>query len=228
MISWIVQNREILKIIYGLAISLICLIIVLRTNKLFQLSFHQGIRYFRNAFFFYGIAFFVRYILDTPLLYKYFGVIGTGFDFLFEYFIVMGGFFLLYSLLWKRLESRRKIYFSSLANPKIALFYVMTVIIAFMDSLWHTYSVMFFSQIILFIILSVVSYINYSNNGSQHKFLKFYFFAMILSLVAWILNAVTALLFGWNQSILMSVYIINAIIFLVFLFGVLILTKTKN
>ena len=60
--GFIIQNKELFKIIYALVIVLICILIVIKTNKLFRLSFHTGIRYFRNTFFFYGIAFAIRYL----------------------------------------------------------------------------------------------------------------------------------------------------------------------
>jgi len=61
----IIENKELLKILYALIITVICLFIVIKTNKLFKISSHQGIRYLRNAFFFYGIAFITRYFLGA-------------------------------------------------------------------------------------------------------------------------------------------------------------------
>ncbi|MBT96688.1 hypothetical protein CMI49_01150 [Candidatus Pacearchaeota archaeon] len=225
MYSWIIENKELLKIFYGLIIALICFVIVLKTNKLFRLSLHKGIRYFRNAFFFYGIAFIIRYLfgaffLDNP---NYYFVINI----LFEYFLVMGGFFLLYSLLWKRFESSKTNYNSSLFNTKIFLFYFMSFIIVFLDYIWQTYYFMFSSQIIIFVLASVISYINYKKNGRQHKFLKLYFIAMILSLITWVLNFLVASFLDWNKGVLTNVYLINIVIFLLFLYGVIKVTGGK-
>ena len=94
--NFIVENKEIIKLFYGLVISLICFFIVFRTNKLFQLSSHQGIRYFRNAFFFYGIAFFARYLFGAIAHYGYITTYTFTIKIIFEFFLVMGGFFLLY------------------------------------------------------------------------------------------------------------------------------------
>jgi len=222
----IIENKEIIKIFYGLIIALICLVIVIKTNKLYRLSLHQGIRYFRNAFFFYGIAFIIRYIIGAISFYGY---MPLGYDFiikiLFEYFLVMAGFFLLYSLLWKKIETTKESYVSSLFNTKIAIFYLMALVIVFLDYLWQIHYFLFFSQIILFIFASALSYANYIENGKQHKFLKFYFVAMILSLAAWVLNSLAALYLNWHQWVLISVYLMNIIIFLLFLYGVVKVTK---
>ena len=116
-------------------------------------------------------------------------------------------------------------YSSSLFNPRIFLFYFMTLVIVILDYLWGTRFFMFSSQVILFAFASVISYNNYKRNGKQHKFLKFYFLAMVLSLLAWFSNAFAELYFKWNKGILIEVYILNIIIFLLFLYGVVKVTR---
>lgn len=226
MYDLIIENKELLKIFYALVIGFICLIIVLKTHRLFSLSLYQGIRYFRNAFFFYGLAFVIRYLIGAPYLYS---LIGTRYsslvNLIFEYFLIMAGFFLIYSLLWKKIEVSGKYYFSSLLNTRISLFYTMAFIIAILDYLWNTRSFMFFSQVILFAFAAIISYNNYKKNGKQHRFLKFYFVAMLLSFLAWLLNTIAALYLKWNQGILMSVYASNIIVFLLFLYGVVKVTR---
>lgn len=229
MHEFILANKEIFKILYSVIILLICTIIVLKTDKLFQLSLHKGIRYFRNAFFFFGIAFFTRYFLGSSFvlslpLADYSSLI----DFLFEFFLIIGGFSLIYSLLWKKIENPKEDYFSSLLNKKILVFYLMAFIIAFLDYLWTTHTIMFFSQIILFLIAIMISFNNYRQRGKKYRFLKFYFFAMLLSLLAWILNTIAALYLQWDKTILVGVYLSNIIIFFLFLYGVLKITKRKN
>jgi hypothetical protein len=223
MYELVIENRDLLKIAYGLAIALICLIIVVKTNKLFKLSAHQGIRYFRNAFLFYAIAFIIRYIFGTHFFYQ---LLTSKYHFLisipFEYFLVMAGFFLFYSLLWKKMDRRAT---SSLFNSKILLFHAIAILIVCFDFMWQTFFFMFASQIILFIFASVISYANYKKSKSTFKFSEFYFIAMILSLFAWILNAIASLV-NWNIGILVDIYIINMIIFSLILYGVL--TVTKN
>lgn len=227
--SWIIGNKEWIKIIYALIIISICGFIVYKSDRLFRMSFHKGIRYFRNAFLFFGIGFAIRYILGD-LVYSiypslvYYSIITV----LFEYFLIMAGFFLLYSLLWKQIENHGTDYSSSLFNSKIAIFHFISLAIAFFDYLWQTHYLMFFSQIVLFIIASLVSYLNYARKGARRRFLKFYFIAMLLSLIAWTLNALAALYFNWNQAVLINIYILNMVVFLLFLYGVIKLTKIKS
>lgn len=226
MYDWIIANKELCKIFYLLAVAVICTIIVLKTDRLFRISLHPGIRYFRNAFFFYGIAFITRYFLGANFLSVYVNFNPHLINALFEFFLIMAGFSLFYSLLWKKFESS-KMAFSSLFNFKIIIFYFLAFMIVILDNLWGTYAFMFFSQIILFSCASVISYINYKKNGVKHKFLKFYFIAMLLNLFAWSLNALVALYLNWNKMMLTNVYLLNIIIFLLFLFGVIKVTKIR-
>jgi hypothetical protein len=224
----ITENKELFKIIYGLIVSIICIIIVLKTDRLFRLSLHNGIRYFRNAFLFFGIAFFFRFILGAPFFdninVSYTSII----DLLFEFFLIMAGFFLLYSLLWKRFAREENKYPSSLFTPIVITFYSISILLSIADTLWQTYLFMFFSQIFLFGFTTIISFINYINGKKEHKFLKFYLLAMFLSLVAWILNALASIYFLWNPIVLINIYIINLIIFLLFLFGVVKITRVKK
>jgi|SRR3989344_5425068 len=226
MFNLIIENKEIIKLFYGIVIGLICLIIVLKTDRLFRISLHQGIRYFRNAFLFFGIGFIIRYLLGALFSYEFFSYSYYPiFNILFEFFLIMAGFFLIYSLLWKKFEELHEPYRSSLLNIKIVVLYIMTFVLVFLDYIWKTYSLMFFSQIVLFVFASLISIINYIKNGEKYRFLKFYFLAMLLTLSAWTLNALALLYFNWNQNIIISSYILNVIIFLLFLYGVVKITK---
>jgi len=223
MYDWVVENKELLKIFYGIFISLTCLIIVLKSDKLFRLSMHKGIRYFRNAFFFYGIAFVMRYFFGTPLLKNYI-IVNLGITkLLFEFFMIMAGFCLLYSLLWKKMEYGSD-YHSSLLNSKIIIFYLMTFVIVTVDYIFTSYNFLFTSQIIIFIFLSVISCKNYLKKPNA-IFPKFYFIAMMIGFVAWILNAIAGLFLHWDYTALIIIYLLNVLIFLLFLLGVVKITN---
>lgn len=227
MYEWLIENKELFKLIYSLMVVLICIVIVLKTDKLFKLSFHNGIRYFRNAFFFYGIGFVIRYFVGSPFLNR--GLL-INYQFLinilFEFFLVMAGFFLVYSLLWKKFETEEGS-FSSLFNSKTTIFYLMTFIIIILDHVWSTDYLMFISQVIIFLFALIISFVNLKKSKKTHIFPKFYVIAMFLSLVAWLLNFLVAFYFNWNQGVLTNIYILNAFVFLLFLFGVIKVTN-KN
>jgi hypothetical protein len=226
MIQWVVQNRELVKLIYGLIVALICLIIVFKTDKIFRISLHKGIRYFRNAFLFYCVGFLIRYVFGSNLLFSNMGgLYNPILKALFEFFMIMGGFFLLYSLLWKKIEAPRARYLSSLMNANILVLYLISIIIVSIDILYNSFYALFVSQIFLFTMAFAISFSNYLSKGKQRKFLMFYFIAMGLSLVAWGLNGLAALLLEWSMGVIITIYLINIIIFLIFLSGILNFTK---
>jgi len=215
----LLNNREPLKILFTIIIGFACFMIVLRTDKLFRLSYHQGIRYFRNAFFFYGLAFILRYL---------FGIFSNSLmKFVFEFFLIMAGFSLFYSLIWKKFEIPGKESYSSLINWRIFLFYILSIILVILDYIWETYCFMFGSQIVLFAYASIISYINYNKNKGK-EFTGLYFIVMLLNFIVWAANFVVAKFLEWYRPIVIGVYAIDIIIFILLLYTVLSLTKGKN
>ena len=224
--TFILENKWVLELFYMLLISSISLIIFSKTDKFFKLSLHQGIRYFRNAFLFFALAFFFRYLfgvfsdfsLDYTDLMK-----GT-----FEYLLIMAGFFLFYSLIWKRFEFNKYQRYSSLFSKPILILNFLALIIAIIDVIWDTYYFMFISQIIIFAFAVIISYSNYRKNGKKHKFLNFYFVAMLLGFAAWILNFLVESVFNWRHMVLVDIGAINLIFFTLFLYGVIKITKNGS
>jgi hypothetical protein len=221
VLNFIFLNRELAKLIYTLVLVLVCIAIVLRTDKLFRLSDHQGIRYFRNAFFFYGVGFVFRYLFSISHFFvggsrwlSYVGLI------IFEYFIIMASFFLLYSLLWKKVESNAK---SSLFNLRILMFHGVALIIALLGFIWQCYYFLFGSQILIFCIALVLGFI--AKTEKKAGFLDLYLFVIGLNLFAWIFNLLIAWVFHWNIISMMLIYMLNVLIFLLFLFAIFSVTK---
>lgn len=222
--SFVIGNKEIFKLVYALAIVLICASIVVKSDRLFKLSSYSGIRYFRNAFFFFGIGFAIRYFLMPIFTNSSLNPYSFIVSLFFEFFLVMAGFFLLYSLMWKKIDSPSGPH-SSLFNSKILIFYFFALIIVILDYFWLTLSFMFITQIAVFAIASIISFSNLVNKPGKN-FPKFYFIAMVLALIAWILNAGAALYYDWNTSLVINVYILNALFFLLFLYGVIKASKS--
>lgn len=215
--SFIIRNKEVFKLVYSLIVVAICLLIVFRSNKFFKLSLHNGIRYFRNAFLFFAVGFFIRYIVKFIIPENYFPHYNTIITSLFEFFLITGGFFLLYSLMWGKFEVKKGSR-SSLLNFRIAIFYILSIIIVLLDYLWNTIYFMFALQIIIFLYASIVSFTKINKN-KQRQFPKLYFIAMLLAFSAWTLNALVILL-GLGLSSVINIYLLNLIFFFLFLYGV--------
>ena len=218
--EWVLTNKELLKVTYALVICFICAVIVLKTDRMFKLSDYQGLRYFRNAFFFYGLAFFVRFILGSV------STLAENSVYFFEFFIIAAGFFLLYSLIWKRIE-REKSYHSFL-NVRSGVLYTVALLIVLLNLILNTSFFMYFSQIALFMAMSFISYQKWKKGGEKHLFLRYYSIIMILGLIAWILNMALDYFLNWNKVIQMGVYGLNILFFILFLYVITKITKSKN
>lgn len=222
MYEWFFLHKDLCEGIYSALLFLICILIVLRSDKLFRLSFHQGIRYFRNAFFFYGLAFFIKGFLNE--------VFELGLSiYLFEIFVLMGSFSLFYSLIWKRFESGDGAV-SSIFNLRMLIFWLMTILIVTLDFFWGTHLLLFAAQFLIFVIATVLSLSNCSKGLCKKKgsFSRLYFFAISILLISWILQILLEAIFFWYPGILIAVYILNLLVFVTILFGVIKLTSFKN
>jgi hypothetical protein len=223
--DWIIANKELVKVIYALIICFICAIVVIKTDRLFKISNYQGLRYFRNAFFFYGVSFLIRFILGGLQIETLFNYEQTIW-FLFEFTIITAGFMLLYSLIWKKIENEIK--YHSLFNRNMFVIYAISLVITVLDALWNTPLFMYLSQIVLFIALIKLSYSNFAQSGKESPFLKYYFITMILGLAAWLLNMILQYYLNWNKVVQMIVYGLNALFFLLFLYGALNIAKNSK
>jgi len=221
VVGWIVANKELLKIIYALAILFICTLIVMKADRLFKISDYQGIRYFRNAFFFFGLSVVVRFILGSitttnPETYS------IVIRFFFEFFTVVASLFLLYSLIWKKIEKQKKHH--SLLNLSALTFYLIALVIVGCDWVLKMYFVFYLFQIILFLLILVVAFKNYLTLRREYPFLKVYLITVSAGLVSWILDGLLYLT-GENKIIQMIVYGLSTIFFFLFLKGVINLTR---
>jgi len=218
--EWILANKELLKIAYALIICFICAIIVLRTDRLFKLSDYQGLRYLRNTFVFYFLAFFFRFIIgkiENPI--PAYGQLYFQFiNFLFEFFVVMAGFFLFYSLIWKSVEKGKN--YHSVFNLKIGLLLLISLAVAILDFKFSTYLFMYISQIIIFLIMGIISFKNYLDGKNV-----FYFFMIVMGFISWVLNAYAFFFLRETSAVQISAYVINMIFFLFFLYGTIRITR---
>ncbi len=229
LIGIIETNKDILKLVYTLILFFICFSIVIKTNKLFKLSSHQGIRYFRNAFLFYGLAFIFKYLTGIPTDYSYEWISGffSPAKIFYEFLLVMAAFFLLYSMLWKHFEETTGS-FSSLFNPRIIIFYALALIISILDSIWGTYYFVFLLQTITFSFAAGHAFARYYDGSKNSGFFGLYLLVIVLNLVIWTAQSVILSSFkfdidsviDWHLYSVITLYLLNGIIFSIIWYGV--------
>jgi len=123
------------EIIYSFVIMMSCLIIYFGTKELYNLSSYKGIKYFRQSFLFFGLAYFFRSFIKIILLFSnqvevlklesvLFGIIAP---FIFMYFSSIAVLYLVYSFVWRDWKSKlNNIYFAHFAALIISIVSVIT------------------------------------------------------------------------------------------------------
>jgi len=217
--EWIFSSRELFKAAYALIILLSCFMIAIKSDRLFKLSDHQGLRYFRNAFLFYGLSFAVKFILGG-IANPVGNIAGNQIffaitNYLFNFLTIMAGFFLLYSLIWKYIEKEKN--YHSLLNVRVGILFIVSIAIVSLGPLLKIDYLVHYSQLVLFFIMLIISFNNYVKDKGEHLFLKYYFFTMILGLTTWI--------FRFFAATYAYAYLTNLLFFMVFLFMISKITK---
>lgn len=220
IVTFALENKELLRVIYTLFIVSLCAIIVLKTDRIFKLSDYQGLRYFRNAFFFYGIGWIILGILmdiqvSFPVQYSLILQV------LYSFTTLTGSLFLLYSLTWKYFEKEKS--HNSLFSPKSAVIYLLSLFLGIITLKRGV--ILEFFQIIIFFILLMISLHNQIK--SKTKFTNYYVGGVLLSLFFWSLKAINRVI---NLDTLGDIimYLLGSIFYIIFLVGILNSNKNKK
>ncbi|MFT4305191.1 MAG: hypothetical protein ACMXX8_03785 [Candidatus Woesearchaeota archaeon] len=203
-----VLQSTILELIYTSLIIIPSLLIYFKTRKLYIFSKYENLRYFSNAFLFFSLAFFVRFIYFTAqnfkqslfseiLLYNNYLLI------LFEFLFLLPGFYFLISLLYKKIIKLKKVYQYYIWCFSIILFLLISVI----DYFFITFLFMYILATIIFFLNTLISYKNYLNKKSLYG--QIFSISMMLILISWILNFATQNLVHQYPIIRYYIYLIN-------------------
>jgi hypothetical protein len=208
------DSRAILDIISYLLIIASCGLILGWTRSIYRLTHHTGIKAFRYAFLFSGLAFAVR--LAGLVFTKLFESSPSSSmspililaQMLFTFLLSLGGLYLVYSLLWKEFETRRE-----------PLFYLISAVVSIVTLFWS--SMIFVSQIAALSVGLVVSYSNYkaAQASGKRDFTEFYFIAVVLALISFAINWMMRQFFSLSWF---SPYtsLLNATVFIIYAIGV--------
>ena len=156
-----------IELIYSLVVVISCLLIYLKTGEFYELTSHKGIKYFRNTFLFFGIGYLIRLCLHliqatgiSRILFTPFaiGIYEMAF-FVMIYASSMALIYIIYSMFWKRLDKY--------AFSRGYVFHIVSLIVAFVSMVWRIPLIFLLFQGALFLLLVVVSYLNYRK--TKHK-----------------------------------------------------------
>jgi len=204
------------EIIYSFVIIVCGLMIYFGTKELYKLSSHKGIKYFRQSFLFFALAYFFRSFIKIILFYFDAGEIRTLLPvfgditlFVFMYFSSMAIFYLIYSVMWKKWESKSAIY----------LFHLVAFVISMIIILFRSPFIYFLINLLLFVFIAFVFYKSYkqSKKKKSHNLYFIYF----LLFVFWIFNIIDILIPNYLRTFQLFIYLISLGIFLSILYKVI-------
>jgi len=208
-----------IEILYSFVIIACSLMIYYGTRELYELSSYKGIKYFRKAFLFFAIAYFFRSFIKFIINYfsvsrimdfapREFGILTL---FAFMYFSSMAIFYLLYSVIWKKLDRQPN---------GIYLFHVFALIIAFISIILPTVGTYLILNLILLVFAIFTVYISKQNISKKSRGSGLYVIYILLS-VFWIFNILDILVPSFVQQFQLAIYLISSGIFLTILYKVI-------
>jgi len=169
------------EIIYTLVISLICLMIFLKTKDAYNLTKHKGIMYFRDAFLLLGLAYIMRLIFgivnfSTSLFQIWIprNIIFPSILLILSYLSTTGIIYLIYSSIWKKVQN----------HNVLLIGHLIAIIVAVISFYTRSHELLIGLQIILLIILVL-------GNMFSNKKKKIFSQAKILHIliaVFWLMN----------------------------------------
>jgi hypothetical protein len=214
-----------IETIYALALIIPCLIIFFKVKRIHDFSKYKGLMYFSHAFVFFCIGFFIRYIY---MIFSRFSgdIASTIQDYnillaLMKFFLILPGFFLLYSIIWKKFEIKK--YSKSIITYPEFIIFIITLIIVLLGIFHETLLFFYFSQILLFSISSLISFINLRKKSNRFRLL--YFSSMFIFLLIWIVNLFAQYTIDRFPIIRIYTYVATVIGILLFFYITLNLTK---
>lgn len=204
------------EIIYSFIIIACSLMIYFGTKELYNLTSHKGIKYFRQAFLFFALAYFFRSFIKIILFYfeksellTFFPIFGSITLFMFMYFSSMAIFYLLYSVMWKKWKWK----------STILLFHLTSLAIATTTILFRSPTAYLIINILLFAFISLTVYLSHKQPKKKKPTNLYIIYLMLFFF--WILNIIDILVPNFLQTFQLFIYLTSLGIFLSILYKVI-------
>jgi hypothetical protein len=190
------------------------------TKEMYELSSYKGIKYFRQAFLFFAVAYFFRYFIRAFLVlfnideilefsFRYVGWLSL---FIFLFSSSMAIFYLLYSVMWKKWNH---------SKSKILMFNLLAFLIALIGASLRNRETDLLLNLILLVFISVVLFVAYRDSVKNKQKRNSLLLIYLLLFVFWILNVVDILIPRFLQIFQLIVYLASILLFMIILYKVL-------
>ena len=151
-------TRLAVELAYTLIVVFLCFTIYYKTRDIFDLTKHEGIKYFRITFLFFGLAYISRFIFflfllmvitfDVFYMRHIFGIFPLVF---IGYFSTIGILSLTYSILWKKLHINH-----TFSKHIYLIFNIIAVLISGIAFFSRSPFILILAQVLLLIFTSII------------------------------------------------------------------------
>ncbi len=214
----LVQNSFSAELIYSFVIIFSSLIIYFCTKEVYKISNHSGIKYFREAFLFFAIAYFFKsfirflyFIFNVREIFEFssmfFGVLTL---FFFMYASTMAIFYLFYSVVWKNFKENKM---------GIPLVHVGVLIVSAIAILMREVKILMLLQVSIFLFITLFNYFSYKKINAKKKPNQIYRVYLFL-FIFWMLNLFDLLVVGFGPVVELFISLISIGLFLIILYKV--------
>ena len=207
------------EIIYTFVIIVCSLMVYFGTKEIYDLSSYKGIKYFRQAFLFFAMAYLFEFVINFIIIYFNLHEIFEIFPlmlgylalFVFIYMSLISIFYLIYSMSWKKWKEESKVIYA---------FHAIAILIALATIIFRNQ--WFYVGLNILLLLSAIIAASVSSYSQRHKSKKNNLLAIYLLLfVFFILNVFNILVPVFFESLKLITYLMSLGIFLVILYKVL-------
>ncbi len=206
------------ELAYTIVVVFSCFLIYFKTKETYSLTKHLGIKYFRNAFLFFGLSYALRLVFSIA---RFSGMVFNWHFFspgpspilllTMSYLSTIGIFYLLFSSVGKRLRERMD------NKYLIAFSHVIAFVLAAGTFVTRSHEILLYIQSLLLLVVLVFSFVTHKKQKKISPIKVLY----ILISVFWLIN-LWAIAPGWMFPFEVKILfqMISAVVFVVMYFRV--------
>jgi len=207
-----------MELIYSFIIIFCSLLIYASTKKMYNISKYPGIKYFRESFLFFAIAYFFKsflsfllFIFDFHEVIEFSNVfLGVITIFFFMYASTMAIFYLVYSVAWKNFRESRY---------TVPLIHVFALVISAVSIMIREAGILILLQVLLFLFVAGRNFSSYRKLGKNKRAGSIYIIYLFL-FIFWMLNLADSLVSGFGAIFELVVSMVSIGLFLLILYKV--------
>jgi hypothetical protein len=165
---------------FALVALVFCLLTYFRTREAYSLTKHNGIKYFRDAFLFFGFAYLLRFLFSAVFLSRVILEFDPQRNILIPFSIILLGYFstmsilyMIFSTVWKSIKS----------NTTIRLAHVLAILVSILGFITGSPIVLLIINMVLIIIAIVLIFSKKDHKNRMNTRILY-----MLVLLVWVIN----------------------------------------